>query len=145
MSRRFSPSDHPPPASLQYDSSRFGLVEEQQVQVMNLWLASGQGTMGELKGCGILGMESGVTVQRAKTFAERHVGCVRLAWCLPSIKKRWRQAMSVEHETMGNRCSRVCQTGSGQRSYQCCYDLSDWALLPEGHWRYFRAVFIWSD
>lgn len=44
----------------------------------------------------ILGMERGLTVQRAKTSAERHMGCVRLAWCLPSIK-RSRQTVSGDH------------------------------------------------
>lgn len=59
----------------------------------------------------ILGMEREVTVERAKTSAERHVGCVRLAWCLPSIKRR-RQTMSGEHEAIGSRWHRLCQTGS---------------------------------
>lgn len=60
----------------------------------------------------IQGMEREVTVWRAKISAERHVGCVRLAWCLPSVKRRKKQTMSEEHETTESRCHRLCQTGS---------------------------------
>lgn len=46
------PYSHPHPSSDQYDWIRPNLRGEQHAQVMNFWLASAQGTMGELKGCG---------------------------------------------------------------------------------------------
>lgn len=81
----YAPPRHP---SGQFDWSKPDYMEEQHVQVMNLWLASGQGTMGELKGCGGCypgNGERGDTAESKDIWSETRGACE--ACSVPAIHK----------------------------------------------------------